>query len=229
MNVVYVTNIDTSKIVLALSSAWNWKETEKFRFFCLASISVGLSYDQITIWPNAVGSKVYFNERSFDRKLFSINEFNRKSIWLKGHLIEKSCDRKLFFRKNWSFYQKTERYVNKYILHTKIVLNIGSKWHLACSVNRLFVEKHFRSNDHLLKKAFGQTSFRSNDTIFKFHYRFNENFPAKRRSDKWQFSQMTFRSLGVRSNVVRSNGVSIKRHSVKKKSVKWFFGKMIFQ
>jgi hypothetical protein len=40
-NVVYVTNIDTSKIVLALSSAWNWKETEKFRFFCLASISVG--------------------------------------------------------------------------------------------------------------------------------------------------------------------------------------------
>jgi hypothetical protein len=38
---VYVTNIDTSKIVLALSSAWNWKETEKFRFFYFASISVG--------------------------------------------------------------------------------------------------------------------------------------------------------------------------------------------
>jgi hypothetical protein len=42
MNVVYVTNIDTSKIVLALSIAHGIEKRQKqFRIFCYESISVG--------------------------------------------------------------------------------------------------------------------------------------------------------------------------------------------
>jgi hypothetical protein len=136
-------------------------------------------------------------------------------------LTERSFDRKFlwpkaFFRKNRSFDQKTERSVNKYILHTKFVLNIGSNYFLSkntvgkMTINwkKLSVKHPFGQMTQISLSVQWSSFFQRNDLLVK-------EFSAKRRSDEWRFGQMTFRSIGVRSNVVRSNGVSVKRRSFK--------------
>jgi hypothetical protein len=114
------------------------------------------------------------------------------------------------------------------------------------SVKWPYFEKSFRSNEFSVKCHFGHLTSFSNlifgqMTLFqifsdkrpldKFCFRPNDFFRSnelsvKRRSVKWYFGQMAFRSNGVRPNGVRSNGVSVKRRSVKKNrlndfSVKW--------
>jgi hypothetical protein len=104
MNVaVYVTNIDKSKIVLALSSAWNWKETEKFRFFCLASISVGICIfrgENAYLWRNfnvicsvhtffPGGSQLFFDRKHLVRRTSNLN-IERILIPSNQHLAESS-------------------------------------------------------------------------------------------------------------------------------------------